>query len=212
MQPILRLDWTQCPDGVEIHDYGERPAPATNDRRTVLAGGLYGRWVRPRTQRRTPVQHVIQNTAEAIVLRFVRAQSDLALVNFCWTHGIPSPPTMEEIPIEELREHQQGFSLALTLRHLDASQIPAGFPGARARIVLDRGTPPTLALECDSLINLMRAEVALILASAATLSTCKHCSNPFVVGAGRGAGKRAKADYCSPKCRQAAYRARMTID
>jgi hypothetical protein len=208
MQPILRLDWMSCPDGVEIHDYG--PQPPQPKGRTVLSGP-HGRWIRPRTNRRKPVQLAVRNTAEAIVLRFVDARSDSALINFCWAHGIPSHPNMEEISIENLREHQQQFSLALALYDMDASRIPAGFPGARARIVLDHRTPPTLALECDSLINLMKAEVALILASAATLSTCKHCSSLFVVGGGRGAGKRAKADYCSPKCRQAAYRARNTV-
>lgn len=209
MTVAIEIEWRRCPDGFALHDYGGAVFDPT---KTLLGQPPSGLYVRPRSSKREALRFLVENAADSIALRFLKAESDEALLTFLSFHGLPGGDGVTEDSLDSIRDLQQRLRLALALQKAGAETAAQVFTGPRVRMGLTVGDPeqpPMLALRPETLAAFMVAEVAVLLAGAGTVLTCTHCGGYFVAGSGRtGRSKRADSTYCSANCRKTAYRFR----
>src|SRR5215813_13061682 len=76
----LLYSYERCPDGVELHDYGEPLRQLESEPR--------GQMFRSRTQRRDPVRLEIANLENPVVVEFVNARDDERAADFLSKYGL----------------------------------------------------------------------------------------------------------------------------
>jgi hypothetical protein len=156
--------------------------------------------------------HLFDNPNDALVLKFIAADSEKKLLAFLSEYGMPKAWLLHGIiwePLSSIESDQE------TLREILGPNGLATFNWQEGRHAVDlmlrprAGERPRLALQCNSLRDYMHAEAGMILSGAGRLMTCQHCGKFFVVGTGRcNDGFRSNKTHCSPACVTAASRAR----
>jgi hypothetical protein len=199
MAIALQLEWAYCPDGVEIY---ERVLVGT----TIAERAGEGLYLRPRSKRRAARHLYAVDAANAVVLKFASAMSDQTLLEFCKEYGLPGDEGVAEISLEEVRGFRDRLRDQLALSPTELSSHVFSGPRVRLGLAVHRKSR-ALALRPETLGAYMAAEVAIILAGAASIAACGNCGGLFAAKTGRAAGgKRTDARYCSPRCRVAAHR------
>lgn len=219
----LYLFWERCPDGVELVDHGPpRKAKARPGRRSalLLSDQPSGKEARYRTARRETLLHDVADLENPIVLRFVNADDDAALIGFLSRFGLPGAvlgEPMAKMPWVLVTEAQallrsllliiDGQSPAEAMTKIN--NVLAQHKGASLTPRLDlagAGGTPRLTLQPQSLYGFMVMECAMIAAHGARSTSCQHCGDLFVTGP--LTGRRSHAMFCSDRCRVAAMRKR----
>jgi hypothetical protein len=199
MAIAVQLEWSYCPDGVEIYEQ----VPAGTTIAEQASAGLY---LRPRTNRRATRRLFAVDAAKAVVLKFASATSDEALLKFCSEYGLPGTEGAAEIALETVQGLRNRLRELLALSPSELSARVFTGPRVRLGLAVERKSL-VLALKPATLADYMAAEVAIILAGAASIAACENCGTLFAAKTGRAAGgKRTDARYCSPRCRVAAHR------
>jgi hypothetical protein len=136
----LSIDWPHCPDGVELHDYGQ-PKPAKrlkgvpSDATTRLLTGLpSGLWFRPRSAKRFAARYVLTTLEDLLVVRFVNARDDAKRADFLGRFGFLLAE--DEMSRDEVARLHRRLSLLLSvaggaIEALRAARGPAVYPARR---------------------------------------------------------------------------------
>jgi len=236
----ITLEWQRCPDGYEIADYGA-PAIDTaewlaRNAQNAIAmlrgkelpfdqqGMKSGRYVRPVSPRIQAHSLRVDAPAGGRALAFASARGEGALLNFLRDNGLPDGDGVMELPLSEIEAMRDRLKslLAYRLRNATTAEMVAAFNAIPAGLALggrpllslamlpaDSG-PPLLGYAVRSLFDLMQVEVAQVLGAKGALRTCANCGTFFLSGA--KSGKREGAIYCSPVCRNAAFRMKHRAD
>jgi hypothetical protein len=218
----LSLEWKHCPDGVELVDLGA-PKKRKEKRRMFVPPGLAfsslefrevevedhstpsGPTFRPRTLRRYPIRHSINNLENPIALQFVNAQDDEARAGFLAAFGFLYKQDQDLHPHDEVLGYQQHFRKLLVSAGSDEPDEAAINKYLRADLVPVL-TGRRLSFALHSLVGVMLREIVMAVEKDARFTTCLHCHKAFLTGP--TTGRRSHASYCSDRCRVAAMRAR----
>ncbi len=218
----LNLEWPRCPDGVILHDYGERDPD-----KPLLSGEPSGKYIRYRTTRQIKVTWEIKNLESPIVLSFVNSRDDDSLIGFLSRHGLTSggwtaPDGAREIEWGNVKRDQR--ALRTLLFQLDGGE-PIETAVKRINTVLARrqhfalvpalyfsegAAEPRLGLRPQTLLGFMLTEIAMIAAAGARTKLCRHCGS--LITTGHLTGRRSSAIYCGDRCRVAAMRKRQKAE
>ena len=178
----------------------------------TLVDGLF----HARSERREPVHVVTADLDDPVVLQFVNARDEDALVQFMSKYSAGNlytpwdppktrfAPNVSAIKISDMRDYlRQKLASSDQVEALVALSEPQ--IEAKTSFHLRDGKAQML-LRCHHLLDFMRMEVATIAVEGAKLVTCGCCGNYFATGP--ATSRRTDAQYCSDKCRVAAMRAR----
>jgi hypothetical protein len=219
MIPTISFKGERCPDGVELFDYGDRPAINVDgvelldhDRLSAIiaktAGMKTGHWFRYRSPAREAVSLTAANLEDPIVTRFINADDEAARVRFLSRYGLTQD---EERSHEDILITQHFFRVRL-------ASAGCGDPVVAGDVVNDamarhRGfalvpsiSGNSLVLRAQSLFAFMFMEVAIVALIGARLAACRHCGAALITGP--LTGRRSHAKFCADRCRVAAMRAR----
>ncbi len=218
----LRLDWTRCPDGVEVFErkleddeaYSLELARVGHPDRVIDLSQTSGKFVRFKSEAR---ETLCLGESDSLVLKFASANTEERLLKFMSDYGLPDwQPTPERTPdteedaqiLEYWASLPEGFALERIEREQAAMRklvkSPASFADQFEASVVVRMPAGGLMLQPRTLIEFMKLEAALIACGHAEIITCSHCGS-FLT---RGWGTRTDAKYCSTRCRVAAHRLR----
>lgn len=201
MATSLQLDWSRCPNGYEAY---LRPAQGG---RTLAQGVIGGLQFRPRTSRIERRRFFSDAGQNAVVLKFLRAESDADLLKFFKEYGLPGiyRGNGGEEDVDEVRNLQINLHALLKSKDRLITQF---FPITRVTLGLAvKDGLPLLVMQAETLAAFMHAEAALMLSGNSGIMTCENCGHPFLTKSGRAIGsKRTDAKYCSPNCRLVAHR------
>lgn len=210
IMPIaIELDWEYCVDGFELEDCGPWIQTFTEGEDTTDVGGKFFRPVSDRFARK---HYRFDNPNDALVLKFVAAETTEEIKRFLSEHGstLQNPHVarerLEYITMD--RNHCRKI-LAGGESGIRAFNRDIGLGSIAFRMAPRAGGKPMLTIQCDSLQAYMHTEAGLIVSGAGRLITCQHCGKFFVVGTGRNNdGFRSNKTHCSSACVVAASRAR----
>jgi hypothetical protein len=204
----LSLEWSRCPDGVELFDYGDRDA-----NKALLAQRSGGPHYRYLSARRWVTRYDLDDLSDPIVLTFVNGQTNDAREEFFSKFGFLHED-QSEISVKEAIHIQkdlrrilyciggQDLISAREIVNIRARQLQL-IPSLERR----RGqTEARLTLRPRTLTGFMVMEIAMIAANGGRLTGCQHCGEWFVTGP--LTGRRSHAKFCADRCRVAAMRAR----
>lgn len=201
MATSLQLDWSRCPNGYEVYQRPDQPGHTLAD---SVIGGLQ---FRPRTQQRERRRFFSDAGSNAVVLKFLRAESDADLLKFFKEYGLPGIYRRDggEEGVDEVRGLQINLRALLASKNLLITQFS---PVSRVTLGLAaKDGLPLLVMQAETLSAFMHAEAALMLSGNSGIMTCENCGQPFLTKSGRAIGsKRTDAKYCSPNCRLVAHR------
>ncbi len=228
----LSLDWTRCPDGVEIF---ERELAHIEVHSLAVGRGLdpaqatfpaTAKFVRFKSDAREVLHFDSRNYRDSIVMKFASANTEEGLQRFLSDYGLPEfgKPALNlpdaVAPPAALLKYWDSLpegTLLETIQWRQAEirklvQSPASFADQFAASMQMRMLPPKngqqhgLLLEPDTLVEFMKIEAALIVCGHAEVTTCSHCGGLYVMGGEKA--KRTDSKYCSSNCRLKAYRKR----
>lgn len=216
----LSLEWSRCPDGIEVHDYG----PEITEEVTIygvphtLTSPRHGRWLRCRTSRRSPVLLEAIDLEDPIAFRYINTRSLEERLAFFERYGFLGEAPETDTGEQEIEEsHSERFHQNLR-RALTAS---FGASPAEKSIKLNnllKSTSMKTSIEMagdgkgrmifhpSNLLHFMCLEVATAAINDVSMINCENCGNAFLTG--RMAHRRADAKFCSDRCRVAAMRKR----
>lgn len=192
----MRLNWTRCPDGVELVGAG---AKAT---------------FRPKTERVAPVSYEVANLEDVLALRLLNTKDDPdRLTEFFGRFGMPTAAgSMKLRDVEALTGTLVGLLLVDGTETAPerAMQLNMCLEDCAATLKPSVDLTPSggisLSVVPSDLVALMSMELATAAAVGAEPLVCDHCNTVFLVGP--LTGRRSHAKYCSDRCRVAAMRAR----
>lgn len=191
----LRLEWSRCPDGVE----------------------LVGESYRPRSGRRVPVTYDLTNLEDSIAIRFVNTKDDAAAkALFLGRFGMP---TSAEYVTQDQLDEQHMHVVGMLFVDADdgpavvAANVNEGLRDAATKLVpamevVGDGSVRIVASAGD-LLSLMMMEMAFAAEVGAQIGVCGHCETIYFTGP--LTGRRSHAKYCSDRCRVAAMRKRNSM-
>jgi hypothetical protein len=199
----LTLQWTRCPDGVELFDYyGGRQGPVGPRYRYLSA-------------KRGTTRYDLDDFRRPIVLAFVNARRPPALKEFFTQFGLLHEG-QSEISVEEAvriqKEVRRSLYCICAQKRIDARTMANRFLSAGQVLLIPslerRGgqAKARLTLRSRTLIGFMAMEIAMLAAEGAELTSCQRCGGWFCTG--YATGRRWTGVYCSLRCRVAAHRAR----
>jgi hypothetical protein len=176
-----------------------------------------GVWIRHASSRVSSIRIDLPNLEDPLVIRFVNARSDEALIQFCSRFGIPTWRQEKEEAGTKIVGHQKSLENLLVLAGGVDRKEAVNAANRGMALFASRGLTPQLdglgqsgalrlALTPDSPLVFMTMECAMVAHSGARLARCAHCENVFLTGP--MTGRRSSAQYCSDRCRVAAARAR----
>lgn len=218
----LTLEWSRCPDGLEIHDYGPDSVEdiEIGGVKTTQRRARTGRWLRCRTPRRSPVVLETIDLEDPIALRYINTRSTEERVTFFERYGFlgfshEGESGAEEVDLDFFEQHHDSLRQAL-------SAAFGGSPAEKSTRLnsLLKSTSMGTSIEMagdgkgrmifhpSNLLHFMCLEVATAAINDVALTNCANCDNAFLTG--RLAHRRADAKFCSDKCRMAALRKRRT--
>jgi hypothetical protein len=201
LSPTIRLETTICADGVEA---------GTN------AGGR--RVYRFKSLKCQPLIHTLTNLETPIVVEFVNATGEAALLSFLSRFGWANASDWARVRMlaSAVQSSQKRFTDAL--EHLENieqfrhprgwlnAEIAAGGLGTFSPVVETAQGKPELVLVARQLGGYMALEVAMAALHGAAFARCQNCNKGFLTGP--MTWRRAHAKYCSDRCRVAAMRLR----
>lgn len=216
----LTLEWSRCPDGLEIHDYG----PEVTDEVVIfgaprtIRSPRHGRWLRCRTTRKSPVVLESIDLENPIALRYINTRSTEDRIAFFERYGFLGfaheiETGEEEIDLDFTDKTHGSLRLALIAAF-------GGSPAEKSNKLnnLLKSTSMKTSIEMagdgkgrmifhpSNLLHFMCLEVATAAINDVALTNCANCDNAFLTG--RLARRRADAKFCSDRCRVAAMRKR----
>lgn len=206
----LRLDWSRCLDGAEIVDYGpERPRQRGE---TIYDVPKYGRHFRLKSDRRELIRLDCINLELPVVLHFINATTENALVQFFGRYGLLDR-MMDELPAEYV-VGQQAALFALLVSAVSGEPKLRGL--AVERLLQNTLLKPFLdfskdglsarSLQPRTLQGFMIMEILFAAAKGARLACCEYCTTAFFTGS--MTGRRSSSKYCRDRCRVAGNRKR----
>jgi hypothetical protein len=220
----LFLETGRCPDGVELIEIG-RPAqrhtfPGSKTSRATLGPMEFYSPAKPprlhfrlRTDRTDPLR-LEMNLENPVAVEFANARDDDDRIKFYSKFGL----LFESQWYERAEEYDNVLENQKKIRDwllnganpIDIFRDTPDWPGGLGlKPTFDLGGEagaPRMLLKCESLIDFMVMEVAMITFHGAKVGTCQHCGAIFLTGS--LTGRRSHAKYCSDRCRVAAMRAR----
>jgi hypothetical protein len=174
---------------------------------------------RPLSERREPVHVVTADLDDPVVLQFVNARDEDALVQFMSKYSAGDLYTQEDPPqtmfaprlgatkIADMRDYLRRKLASTGSSDQVEALVALSEPRIETKATFHlRDGKAQMLLRCHHLLDFMRMEVATIAVEGAKLVTCGYCGNYFPTGP--ATSRRTDAQYCSDKCRVAAMRAR----
>lgn len=226
----LSLDWTRCPDGVEVYDNVHSGLDSSGYIPSWLEP-ITGEYVRFKSEAYEIIHFESTSHLDSLVLKFASADTKEKLLRFLSNYGMPSIcKPHEEIPDEKAdfvysayEEYiQTRFRTGESLAEIRSAQVKLLklFQSGSVKNFTDqfsagvemtmpvpeKGQRPGLMLHPNDLFQFMKIEAALIVCGPSEVKTCSHCSDLFAKGGEKA--KRTDSKYCSPRCRLAAHRLR----
>jgi hypothetical protein len=214
------LQWTRCPDGVELVGYeGASPRPTGSVSSIDQALHPLGQQrFRSRSQRIEPIERRLSDLEDPLVLRYLNARDDSALEKLFSRFGLPHDfGTYQRDPLAmdrgDVLRQQRTFELLLrracggakSVHTLDSYLIEKS--ELSGRLLRDPETNSLrVAFQAPYPNEFMLWEIVSAAVNGAELATCEHCGVLFLTGS--LTGRRSHARYHADKCRVAAMRAR----
>ena len=207
--PTVILDWQRCPDGIAVVDL----PPPSNDGTvgTIYDGFGIGRHFRFKSSRREQFS-LANDFQDPIIVRFINATTEEALIAFFGRFGLPGAHYETEVE----SEIQQQTLLSEVLKKAASGESGLAGPAVAGLLeqirlkaafdYLGEGQSPRLALRAQNLRGFMAMEIALLGLVGAHVSRCEECNDLFLTGP--MTERRSTAKFCKDLCRQRSLRRR----
>jgi len=209
MPDLLRFEWTRDPKGYAIQHV---PRANIGQKRTLLSEMIGDKHDVIKGKGGKPESYRPFASGPAIYKTFIDLKNEASILEFANNYGFLAERRGSE-RLDFWRESIGG--MRESVRFAESGVIdkfverwnrrsPARLAIEFDPIVTD-GTP-TLRIVPRTLLDALWLQVAQSLASSTSLRQCIECQSWFVFGT--GTGRRKSADYCSDRCRKAAWRQR----
>lgn len=202
----LELDWTRCPDGVEIIE----KEPPDDRKLTIVEEAAYGRYVAAMTARRVEIKLELHDLENPVCVALANADTDEKLLAFFARYGLLDRDG-QPVPQETAAAWRQDILSLLARATLgaptDTRAINHALGRNKAVVVPKLAEGPRLTLVASDLIAFMLMEIAAVAEAGAQMMACDHCGTLFLTGS--RTGRRSTARFCRDLCRTRALRAKM---
>lgn len=209
MPDLLHFEWTRDPRG-----YGIRHIPRADIGRkpTILAEKIGAEHDIVKGNGGKPQAYRPFANGPAVYKEFIELRDKASILDFAGRFGLLEKREGSE-RLDYWQESIKGMRESVRFAESGkadkfVSQWNRRSP-ARLAIEFDpivTDGKPTLRIVPMTLLDGLWLQVAQSLASSTSLRQCIQCQSWFVFGT--GTGRRKSADYCSDKCRKAAFRRR----
>lgn len=206
----LALEWSRCPDGVEIYEI--TPDEGNSLLTRLASQAIKGPRYRYRSDRRVPAVYDAVNLENPIVLHFINTQTDDERRAFFDRFGMGTREG--EQSVDDVGTWHGYLAASATLALGGVADVRAStVNNLVGRVSLTpsfdysgEGGQSRMVMHPKSLNQFMCMEIAVAATNGVSMRMCDHCGKLFFTGP--LTGRRSTAKFCSDRCRVAAMRKR----